>query len=210
MNFTPVPSEGSTHEHVTFKKRVQAGRYYVYAVANISDEQKSELEGITSIEALRIMRINWNDDIARDLEMFGVFRHDGADVVPDNESFEADELLTITPATNSIHSWVRRVASKVTVDFDGTNLKEGVTVYIKSATLKDVASHVLLGMSPSTVGTNKIERATSEYTINYGEGENHSSWPMVTSKHAFSPADVWGTPGVGSFHDDNAQAASLL
>ena len=151
VDFTPAPSEGSTHEHVTFTKKIQAGRYYVYALANISEEQKSGLENITSIETLRSFKVYWNDDIAKDLEMFGVFRQDGAETVPDNEGFEADELLAITPNTNSIHSWVRRAVSKVTVDFDGTNLKEGVTVYIKNAVLKDVPDSAFLG-KPSAVG----------------------------------------------------------
>lgn len=206
VDFSPVPSEGSTHEHVTFAKKVRAGRYYIYAVANISDEQKNDLENITSIEALRTFKVNWNDDIAKDLEMFGVFRQDGTETTPDNEGFEADELLTITPVTNHIHSWVRRAVSKVTVDFDGTNLKEGVTVYIKKATLKDVASHALLGTAPSAVGANGIECTVSDYSISYGEGEDHSGWPVVTKTHTFSPADVWGSQSITSFHDEKARA----
>ena len=95
-NFTPAPSEGSTHEHVTFKKKVRAGRYYVYAVANICDDQKSDLEKVTSIELLRKFKVDWNDRIKDDVEMFGVFRQgytEGA-ASPDNENFENDVLLT--------------------------------------------------------------------------------------------------------------------
>lgn len=128
VDFTPAPSEGSTHEHVTFKKKVRAGRYYVYAIANISDTQKSDLTSVETIEDLRNFKLVWNDNIENDLEMFGVFRQDydkETGSVPDNENFEEDALLTITPARNSLHSWVRRAVSKVTVDFDGTNLKEG-------------------------------------------------------------------------------------
>lgn len=205
VDFTPAPSEGSTHEHVTFTKKIQAGRYYVYALANISEEQKSGLENITSIETLRSFKVYWNDDIAKDLEMFGVFRQDGAETVPDNEGFEADELLAITPNTNSIHSWVRRAVSKVTVDFDGTNLKEGVTVYIKNAVLKDVPDSAFLG-KPSAVGMDNIQYTTSTYSISYGEGEDHSSWPMVTKASKFSPSEIWETTDVTSFHDDNAKA----
>lgn len=134
VDFTPAPSEGSTHEHITFKKKVRAGRYYVYAIANISDTQKSDLTSVTSIEDLRNFKLVWNGNIENDLEMFGVFQQDydkETGSVPGNENFEEDVLLTITPDRNSLHSWVRRAVSKVTVDFDGTNLKEGVTVYIK-------------------------------------------------------------------------------
>ena len=215
VEFTPTPSESSTHERVTFTKEIQTGEYYIYAVANISE---SDLKNITSIEALRNFKVNWDDDITKDLEMFGVFKLGGAGTFPDNEGFEADELLSITPTTKNIHSWVRRAVSKVTVDFDGTNLKEGVTVYIKNAVLKDVASGALLGTNSfavnvdntentdNTDNTNNIRCTSSAYSISYGEGDNYSSWPIVTNTQTFSPADIWKDQSVTSFHDDNAQA----
>ena len=221
VNFTPVPSEGSTHEHVTFKKKVRSGRYYVYAVANISDLQESNLMNVTSIEELRNFKLDWNDDIGNDLEMFGVFRQDydqETDSDPDNEDFEADRLITITPDRNSLHSWVCRAASKVTVGFDGTNLKDGVTVYIKNAVLKNVASGVFLG-KPSKAGSDTEEAAetvdddgkiicipSSMYSITYGKGEEHSNWPSVTKTNKFSPSEIWEDTGVTDFHDDNAKA----
>ena len=223
VDFTPVSSGGSTHQRVTFKKKVRSGQYYVYAVANISDSQKNDLMQVTSIEELRKFKLDWDDDIAKDLEMFGVFKQNYTEgsAAPDNEDFEADELLSITPDENSLHSWVRRTVSKVTVDFDGTKLKEGVTVYIKSAVLKDVASGALLGSSSKAVSSktdetvdtdeatgddSKITCIQSDYSITYGEGENHSGWPTVTKTRTFSPTDAWGDPSGSSFHDDNAKA----
>lgn len=208
VDFTPALSEGSTHERVTFKKKVASGQYYVYAVANISEEEKNALMQATSIENFRKFKLDWDGDIEKDLEMFGVFKqgYKEGDSAPDNEDFEADELITITPKENSLHSWVRRAASKVTVDFNGKNLKEGVTVYIKNAVLKDVASGALLGTTGSAVGTNDIELATSAYSITYGTGESYSNWPTVTKGKAFSPAEIWGDQHVASFHDDKAKA----
>lgn len=224
VNFTTASSDGSTYERVTFKKKVRSGRYYVYAVANISDSQKSDLMEVKSKEDLRKFKLDWNDDIGNDLEMFGVFRQGGAETVPGNEGFETDELLTITPDRNSLHSWVRRAVSKVTVDFDGTMLKSGVTVYIKNAVLKNVASGALLGSSPSKADSGSDTEAaadtdetvaddgkitcipSSNYSITYGEGEDHGGWPTVTKAKTFSPSEIWGDPGVTSFHDDNAKA----
>lgn len=224
VSFTTASSDGSTHERVTFKKKVRSGRYYVYAVANISDSQKSDLMKVTSIEELRNFKLDWNDDIGNDLEMFGVFRQGGAETVPGNEGFETDELLTITPDKNSLHSWVRRAVSKVTVDFGGTRLKDGVTVYIKNAVLKNVASGALLGSSPSKTDSGSDTEAaantdetvaddgkitcipSSNYSITYGEGEDHYGWPTVTNAKTFSPSEIWGNLGVTSFHDDNAKA----
>lgn len=217
VDFTPASSEGSTHERVTFKKKVRAGQYYVYAVANISDSQKSDLKKVTSIKELRKFKLVWDDDIENDLEMFGVFRQGYTEgtAAPDNKDFETDELLTITPDGNSLHSWVRRAVSKVTVDFDGTSLRDGVTVYIKNAVLKNVASGALLGTSSKAVSGSDTEAAdddgkitcipSSDYSISYGEGEDHSGWPMVTKTETFSPK-IWGDPGVTSFHDDNVKA----
>ncbi|MEY8708509.1 fimbrial protein [Bacteroides faecichinchillae] len=224
VDFTPASSEGSTHERVTFKKKVRAGQYYVYAVANISDSQKSDLKKVTSIKELRKFKLVWDDDIENDLEMFGVFRQGYTEgtAAPDNKDFETDELLTITPDGNSLHSWVRRAVSKVTVDFDGRNLRDGVTVYIKNAVLKNVASGALLGTSSKAVSGSDTEAAadtdeataddgkitcipSSDYSITYGEGEDHSGWPTVTKTETFSPK-IWGDPGVTSFHDDNVKA----
>lgn len=207
VNFTPAPSEGSTHEHVTFTKRVRAGYYYVYAIANIPDTQKSELTAVTSIEGLRNFKLVWDNAIENDLEMFGVFKHDDnteTPATPGNEDFEEDVLLTINKSLH-LHSWVRRAVSKVTVDFDGTNLKDGVTVYIKNATLKDVASGAFLG-AKSVVGTNEFTLAQSDYSITYGTGEDRNDWPTVTKTNKFSPKDVWEDTGVDSFHDDKAKA----
>lgn len=206
VDFTPVPSEGFTHEHVTFTKRIRAGQYYIFAVANIPDNQKSDLmEKATSIEELRNYPLRWDDNIDDDLEMFGVFRSGDTEEIPDNEDFELDEFLTIDRSLR-IHSWVRRAASKVTVDFDGEGLKDGVTVYIKKATLRDVASGALLGHAPSKVDADNFSCISTSYSISYGEGDDHSGWPSVTNKSVPVPADVWGEGSVNSFHDDAAKA----
>ena len=207
-DFTPVPSESSTHERVKFKKKVKAGEYYVYAVANIPYDKKGELEKVATIDELRNFKLDWNDDISKDLEMFGVFKqvNDKDSPIPGNEDFETDTPLNITPDNNNLLSWVRRAVSKVTVDFDGTNLKEGVTVYIKNAVLKNVASATLLG-SLSKIGDDGIEIGTTNYSLTYGNGESYNVWPSVTnSKTSIMPSEIWEVNDMKSFHDDNANA----
>lgn len=209
VTFTPAPSQSETHQRVHFEKKVQAGRYYIYAIANLSlsDEDMARFRNIKTIDELRAFKVDWNDDIAKDLEMFGVFKQDDKkkETIPDNERFETEQLLTITPATKSIYSWVRRTTSKVTVDFDGSNLKEGVTVYIKSAVLKDVPNSVCIGYN-SAVGGDSIAYRQSDYSLTYGAGESHISWPQVTKTSTFTPQNIWGDQSVGSFHDDAAPA----
>lgn len=209
VTFTHVPLQSSTHQRVRFEKKVQAGQYYIYAIANLSlsDKDVARFKKIKTIDELRSFKVNWNDDIAGDLEMFGVFKQDDdqKETIPDNDSFEADKLLTITPATKSIYSWVRRATSKVTVDFDGSNLKDGVTVYIKNVVLKDVPDSVCIGYN-SAVGGDSINLRQSDYTITYGTGESHTSWPQITKTDTFKPQNVWSGTNIENFHDDNAPA----
>lgn len=205
--FTAVPSDG-TAEHVTFSKTVRAGQYYIFAVANISDRQKADLiKNVRTIDALRDYPLAWDGDINDDLEMFGVFKAATPEnPVPDNTVFEDNVLLTITKRT-SLHSWVRRATSKVTVDFDGTGLKDGVTVYIKKATLRDVATGALLGRE-SRVDANHFEcKHTADYAISYGTGDDNTNYLTVTNGGVSKPKDVWGDDcGIDTFHDDNAKA----
>lgn len=212
-DFTTETSKTSTHGHAFFKKRVKAGKYYIFAVANLPADVKNKIESkevdISTIDKLRTLKLTWDDNIDNDLEMFGVFHiGNGGDVAePENEEFEADELLTINRPTNTLHSWVRRVTSKVTVDFDGSNLKDGVTVYIKNAVLKQVSAEAYLG-ARTTIGENgfQIYQPDSEYSLAYGTGEAFSSWPSVTNSKTFTPAEAWGDASLESFHDDNARA----
>ena len=212
VDFIPAPSQGSTHERVSFKTKIQAGRYYVYAVANVSEASLNAFknqpnEEDVTIENLKKIKVDWNrSDIGANLAMFGVFGQDDGGDTPDNESFEADRLLTVTPASNSIHSWVRRAVSKVTVDFNGDNLLDGVTVYIKDARLVDVASAALLGTDGSHIDGTDITVAQSDYIITYGKGSAHTGWPAVTRQGAFTPQNVWEGSTLESFHDEDAQA----
>lgn len=207
VEFTGNSADGGTHERVTFKKKVRAGRYYVYAAVNIPADRICDLDTISTISGLRNFKIYWQDNIEDDLEMFGVFRQSssGSTSIPDNERFEDDALITILPTKSSIHSWVRRAVSKVTVDFDGKNLKDGVTVYIKDAKLVDVPDASFLGKG-SHVDGKDITCVPSSYSIVYGIGGAYSGWPTVTNNKSFAPPEVWTDCSAASFHDDAAKA----
>ena len=211
-DFTSASSESATLERVIFKKKVKAGQYYVYAVANIPDDKKSELEKVANVDSLRKFKLSWDDDIKKDLEMFGVFKQvgkqDGKEDSPTsgNEDFEADELVTITPDNNSLLSWARRAVSKVTVDFNGDKLKDGVMVYIKNAVLKNLPSGAFLG-APSRIDSDIFNIAVNAAdTIVYGTGDSHEMWPKVEKGQTFSPKEIWQDSGIEKFHDENAKA----
>lgn len=44
-----------------------------------------------------------------------------------------------------LHSWIRRAASKVTIAYDGSGLEDGVFIYLKSVTIKDIPQKCYLG-----------------------------------------------------------------
>ena len=207
VTFDNASKPENSDKRVTFNKRVKAGQYYVYAVVNVP---KDGLAGVETIEQLRNFKLTWDGNIENDLEMFGVFKIDNKESpsTPKNDTFEEDALITITPQQKNLHSWVRRAVSKVTVDFNGDNLKEGVTVYIKNAVLKNLPSGAFLGadsrIDPET-GTFKFAENT-DYSITYGNGDSHEGWPKVTKNETFSPKEIWQDSGIESFHADNARA----
>ena len=82
--------------------------------------------------------------------MFGYFTNERADTRGMN--LEGESVVQVRPETISLHSWIRRAASKLTIDFDGSNLRENVTVYIKDARVYDVADGCYLGLY-SAAGT---------------------------------------------------------
>lgn len=69
--------------------------------------------------------------------MFGCFTLDG-------ETTE-ESLLTINKKDMKLHSWIRRAASKVTIAYDGSDLKENVYIYLKSVQIKDIPTECYLG-----------------------------------------------------------------
>ncbi len=125
--------------HATFKLTIPYGRYYIYAVANMGnlDAYSSEIE---TMEGLKKIPLTWKagDKIAENNQMFGHFNLS-------NEINRKASLLTINKRNLSLHSWIRRAASKVTVSYDGTALEEGVFIYLKSVQIKDIPSTCLLG-----------------------------------------------------------------
>lgn len=44
-----------------------------------------------------------------------------------------------------LHAWIRRAASKVTIAYDASGLKEGVFIYLKSVQIKDIPVNCYLG-----------------------------------------------------------------
>lgn len=222
-------TSGKTDETTTkclTKKNVKLryGEYYLVAVANmgqytmdedgtITTTQKTidvlngmERDEYNTLHKLRSLRRHWDNSLLENnREMCGYF------VVKDDEAKGAasnycSDFLTVKVDREgmTLRAWLRRAASKVTVDFDGSGLRENVKIYIKDVKIYDLAESCTLGFG-------KTPKADSNEEINYidynnaiddadgmihegghvinfynmydkGAGdadEQHSAWPMI-------------------------------
>ena len=183
---------GSSEEytgHASFQMTYPNGRYRMYAVANhdLTDAD------VSTEDALFHLPLTWTDNtttgIDRNDQMFGWFRNDETE--PDYSG--SPTPVTIKPGMTSLHSWVRRAASKLTVAFNTTNLNENVLIYLQSVSVIDIPKQCYLH-SPNNLGEDdyRLERAfaprTKSSTI-YFKGadashdakKDHTKWPVIGS-----------------------------
>lgn len=189
-------TSGKTDEITTkclMKKNVKLlfGEYYLVAVANmgqytmdedgtITTTQKTidvlngmERDEYNTLHKLRSLRRHWDNSLLENnREMCGYF------VVKDDEAKGAasnycSDFLTVKVDREgmTLRAWLRRAASKVTVDFDGSGLRENVKIYIKDVKIYDLAESCTLGF-----GKTKNSDSSNDEYINYnnaiGDVEN--------------------------------------
>lgn len=134
-----IPSDKHWAEENTSKATMRFnlpyGRYRIYAVANVPD-----FDSFDGQEAdLNSYVLKWNEnDILSNGAMLGHFCTDK------KLSGTAPDLVISRPQLN-LNAWLKRAASKVTVAFDGSNLEEGVFIYLKSVQIKDIPAQCYLG-----------------------------------------------------------------
>lgn len=182
------------------------GRYYIIGVANLKGGTKNYLEAnskdYVTLDGLLRMRMAWDESvIARNGEMLGYFTLESDKVVPSSKTSFAP--VTINSTGIKLHSWLRRCASKITIDFDGSELRENVYIYIQEARIFDVAKDCTLGsgqpleidetltdynnrvtdaanglLSPYTSDANVLDNNNYQ-VISYGSG-SADNWPVIT------------------------------
>lgn len=202
-------AETST-KRATFKlpEEIGFGKYYMYAVANIPDllTNSAYSEAIKTVDGLKNIPLTWDsEDVANNGQMIGFFTKSSASVLS-----AADESLIVNEKSVKLHAWLRRAASKVTVAFDGSKLKEGVFIYLQSVQIKDIPSQCYLGKD-NNVGK-------EGYTLNVPENEPDMIDGEIITYHEGDMAEDFeygegcadhrvtvGTPHFGS-HDETAPA----
>lgn len=204
-------SAETTTKRATFKlpEEIGFGKYYMYAVANIPDLliNTTYSEAIQTVDELKNIPLTWDsEDVAKNGQMIGFFTKSSAPALSAD-----DESLIVNEKSVKLHAWLRRAASKVTVAFDGSNLKEGVFIYIQSVQIKDIPSQCYLGKD-NNVGREGYtldmpgsgpDMSDGE-TITYHEGE-HDLQNFEYGEGCASHRVTVGSPYLGS-HAETAPA----
>lgn len=172
-----MPQDSAKYEHdraeettakatVTFPEALPFGKYYIYAIANV-DEKYINTFSVSDPEKLKKISYQWNsDNITANGQMFGYFTNKD-----DEQSYGFDAPVSIVNNTHTeLHAWVKRLASKVTVVYDGSGLHQGVTVYIHKVTIKDIPEYCTLGEFNSPHNTDSL--IADGESIYYAYNEN--------------------------------------
>lgn len=202
-------AETST-KRATFKlpEEIGFGKYYMYAVANIPDllTNSAYSEAIKTVDGLKGIPLTWDsENVAKNGQMIGFFTKSSAPALSAD-----DESLIVNEKSVKLHAWLRRAASKVTVAFDGSKLKEGVFIYLQSVQIKDIPSQCYLGKE-NNVGKEGYTLAVPENGPDMIDGEiitYHEGDKAEDFEYGEGCADhrvTVGSPHFGS-HDETAPA----
>lgn len=213
-------------KQATFKLKVPHGRFYLYGVANLGryqDENRVSTtyeqlttgefkEAVKTREGLLGAKTSWDSDNWRNnCEMLGYFSN-GKDKSPSTGADTNNRTVSIDRPGLELHSWLRRCASKVTIDFDGSGLRENIYVYIKRATIHDIPASCKLGNENAAASEKELisykddnYRPLASDFISYGDGDDYHSWPRISKGAPY----IMENDTRKDFHDENAQALFL-
>ncbi len=105
-----------------FNLTIPYGLYRIYAVANMGDLNGYDVQ---TVDKLKSIVLQWQeDDTKKNNQMLGHFTEKGVFCNDDK-----DYVLKINRKHMEVRAGIRRVASKVTLAFDGSQLKEGICIH---------------------------------------------------------------------------------
>lgn len=173
-------AETST-KHATFKlpERIDFGKYYMYAVANIPDllTNSEYSEAIKTVEGLKNIPLVWNsENMAVNGQMIGCLITRTTTLPID------DEPLVLNENSTKLHAWLRRAASKVTVAFDGSGLADGVSIYFKALRIKNIPVSCKLG-TKNTIESNENLIPTGEEVVYSESANSDTNYPALITKN---------------------------
>ena len=159
----------SQYCHSTFKLALPLGEYRIYAVANYDLASFKGTE-----DELKAIRLEWNgSDIASNNPMFGFFTDNETGEVPSEAP-----VISVNKKTGSLHAWVKRAASKVTVTYDATELKDNIYIYLKSVQILDIPKECFLGKENTPASADQLIHEGEMLT--YSSSATVQDWPYVS------------------------------
>lgn len=192
-----------------FPEEIGFGRYYMYAVANISDLliNTAYSEAIKTVDGLKNIPLTWDsENVANNGQMMGFFTKKTASALSAN-----DESLVVNEKSVKLHAWLRRAASKVTIAYDGSDLAEGVFIYLESVQIKDIPAQCYLGKD-NNVGaegyTLQVPEKGKETDMPDGESitySDHKHENVEIGEECVGHRITAGTPKFGS-HEETDEA----
>ena len=122
-------------------KGLPFGRYKMYVVANYPELDEEKIQ--TPLD-LKNHKAEWSEDnVSLNDQMFGYFSTD------DQSEYTDAPVIPVDKSSVSINAWIKRLASKLTIVYDGEELYEGINIYIKSVTVRDIPRECVLGFDES-------------------------------------------------------------
>lgn len=168
-------AETTTKTLSGLKLNLPFGRYYIVAVSNLKGGTLTTLtdnaETIKTLKGLRGMKVEWdNTNIENNSELMGYFTDTEMNSgVP--SAIKSFETVSVNRPGMKLQAWLRRCASKITIDFDGSKLRENVTVYIQKAEIKDIPYDCTLGFGRES-GFDESETAYNHSAANDNPSPN--------------------------------------
>lgn len=192
-NFGSYESDGESAISI---KKDDNGKY-ITSLVNIL--KKIDIPENFTLDDLRRIKVRWDaEDYANNRAMLGYFSNSNS--IP----FEGSKFETVTldRSGQKPRAWLRRCVSKITVDFDGSGLRDNVSIFIKDVRIFDLAKECTLGFGNPTSDEEKFtdfnnhpsseadltQRPTSEYNghyIEFGQGDNPDGWPRISKRTPF-------------------------
>ncbi len=161
--------------------KLNYGKYKIYVVANADMSYKD----VSTEEKLKSIAFEWNsENIAANDQMFGWFEDKQPGEI--NAKGLDAPVVTINRPNMTLNAWLVRLASKVTVAYDATKLKEGVTIYLQDVRIKDIPKECALGLT--NIPDAEDDLIKDGEIIKYYDGEAPTensftdSWPAILVK----------------------------
>lgn len=161
-------AETATKSLKNIKLKLPFGNYYIVGVANLKNTLTNEM--CATLDDILKLKVNWNNsDISRNGEMIGYFVDSNSENVGWPSANDGFRTVAVNRSGMTLKCWLRRCASKITIDFDGSMLQDKVTVYLKQAKIYDISYDCTLGFGPKSAAFSSESASPSE-----GGTYNHS------------------------------------